>query len=342
MKVTRRAHRPTQLGVIALAGTCALALAGCGSNSTSASAGTSGGVTIGIVELNLSNPFFGTLENATESAAKAKGWKVMKAEAKVPGDSATQVTAIENMIANHVKAIVVDPANSTALNGVVKQARDKGILVMTVNSSLSPLNTADATYATDNLAAGKLIGQWAKASAPSNPHIAMLDFDLSDGPASGRHNGFLSGYGIDVKSPLVAGTALTQGTIDTGQSAMENLLSAHPDINVVYTINEPTAHGAYTAIKNKGLAGKTVMVSVDGACTGVEDVKNGAIGATAMQFPSKMGQMAVAAAAAYIKDGTKPKAGLTDSGTVLITDKPVPGLASQTSAWGLAHCWGPK
>jgi fructose transport system substrate-binding protein len=156
-----------------LAGTCALALAGCGSNSTSASAGTSGGVTIGIVELNLSNPFFGTLEKATESAAKAKGWKVMKAEAKVPGDSATQVTAIENMIANHVKAIVVDPANSTALNGVVKQARDKGILVMTVNSSLSPLNTADATYATDNLAAGKLIGQWAKASAPSNPHIAI-------------------------------------------------------------------------------------------------------------------------------------------------------------------------
>lgn len=342
MKITRWARRPAQLGVVALAGTCALAVAGCSSSSGTTTGSSGGPVTIGIVELNLSNPFFGTLEKATESAAKAKGWKVMKAEAKVPGDSATQVTAIENMIANHVKAIVVDPANSTALNGVVKQARDKGILVMTVNSSLSPLNTADATFATDNVAAGKLIGQWAKASAPKDPHIAMLDFDLSDGPSSGRHNGFLSGYGIDVKSPLVAGTALTQGTIDTGQSAMENLLSAHPDINVVYTINEPTAHGAYTAIKNKGLAGKTPLVSVDGACTGVEDVKNGVIGATAMQFPSKMGQMAVEAAAAYVKDGTKPKAGLTDSGTVLITDKPVGGLASQTSAWGLEHCWGPK
>jgi fructose transport system substrate-binding protein len=342
MKITRWAHRPARLGVMALAGTCALALAGCNSSSTNASGSSGGAVTIGIVELNLSNPFFGTLENATESAAKAKGWKVMKAEAKVPGDSATQVTAIENMIADHVKAIVVDPANSTALNGVVKQARDKGILVLTVNSSLSPLNTADATYATDNLAAGKLIGRWAKASAPSDPHIAMLDFDLSDGPSSGRHNGFLSGYGINVKSPLVSGTALTQGTIDTGQSAMENLLSAHPNINLVYTINEPTAHGAYTAIKNRGLAGKIVLVSVDGACTGVEDVKSGAIGATAMQFPSKMGQMAVAAAAAYIKNGTKPKAGLTDSGTVLITDKPVPGIASETSAWGLDHCWGPK
>ncbi|MBD0739093.1 substrate-binding domain-containing protein [Streptomyces sp. CBMA29] len=350
MKITRRASRPVQLGVMALAGTCAFAaVAGCSSSSGSTGTGGTGGtggsdgkVTIGIVELNLSNPFFGTLEKATESAAKAKGWKVMKAEAKVPGDSATQVTAIENMIANKVKAIVLDPANATALNSVVKKARDKGILVMTVNSSLSPLNTADATFATDNFAAGKLIGQWAKATAPQDPHIAMLDFDLSDGPSSGRHDGFLSGYGITVKSPLVAGTALTQGTIDTGQSAMENLLSAHPDINIVYTINEPTAHGAYTAIKNKGLAGKTTLVSVDGACSGVQDVKSGIIGATAMQFPSKMGEMAVDAAAAYIKDGTKPKAGLTDSGTVLITDKPVKGIASETSAWGLDHCWGPK
>jgi fructose transport system substrate-binding protein len=342
MKIIRWAQSPAKISVSALAAACALVVAGCGSGAATTPSGVpDANVTIGIVELNLSNPFFSTLEKATEAAATAKGWKVMKAEAKVPGDSATQVTAIENMITNKVRAIVLDPANPTALVNVVKKARDAGILVMTVNASLTPLDAADATFATDNLAAGKLIGQWAKASAPSDPRIALLDYDLSDGPASGRHNGFLAGYGIDGNSPLVAGTALTKGTIDTGQSAMENLLSAHPDINTLYTINEPTAHGAYTAIKNKGLAGKVTVVSVDGACSGVQDVKDGIIGATAMQFPSKMGQMAVEAAAAFVKDGTKPKAGLTDSGTVLITDKPVAGVESQTSAWGLQNCWGP-
>jgi fructose transport system substrate-binding protein len=299
-------------------------------------------VTIGIVELNLSNPFFGTLQKATEAAATAKGWKVMKAEAKVPGDSATQVTAIENMIARNVKAIVLDPANPTALVPVVKQARDKGILVMTVNATLTPLDAADATFATDNTAAGKLIGRWAKASAPANPRIAMLDFDLSDGPAGGRHNGFLEGFGIKDGDPQIAGAALTKGTIETGQSAMENLLSAHSDINLVYTINEPVAAGAYTALKNKGLEGKAVTVSVDGACSGVQDVKDGIIGATAMQFPSKMGELAVDAIGKYLADGTKPKAGLNDSGTVLITDKPVDGLESQNSEWGLQNCWGEK
>ncbi|MEW1859923.1 substrate-binding domain-containing protein [Streptomyces sp. NPDC088194] len=340
MKIVRRAPASLRIKVAALTVACGVAAVACGPGGSGG--GSGGSPKIGIVALNLSNPFFGTLENATEKAAKAKGWKVMKAEAKTPGDSATQVTAIENMIANKVKAIVVTPANATALNGVLKQAKSKGILVLTVNAALDPTDAADATYATDNVAAGELIGKWAKASAPKDPHVALLDFDLSDKPAADRHQGFLSGYGITSKSPEVAGSALTQGTEDTGQSAMENLLSAHSDINVVYTINEPTAHGAYTAIKNKGLAGKTVLVSVDGACSGVEDVKSGAIGATAMQFPDKMGEMAVDAAAAYIKDGTKPKSGVIDSGTALITDHPVPGVASQTSAWGLSHCWGPK
>ncbi|MET8829047.1 substrate-binding domain-containing protein [Streptomyces sp. NPDC004610] len=351
MKIVRRTPRPG-IRAMALAVTCAVAavaVVGCGSgDGSSGDSGTSadesgGAVTIGIVNLNLSNPFFGTLGDATEAAAEAKGWKVMKAEAKVPGDSGTQVTAIENMIAAKVKAIVVTPANSTALNGVLKRARDNGILVLDVNSPLDPVSTADGTYATDNLAAGKLIGAWAKASSPADPQIAMLDFDLTDGPASGRHDGFLSGYGITMDSPLVAGSALTQGTVDTGQSAMENLLSAHPGINVVYTINEPVAQGAYTAVENKGRADDVIIVSVDGACSGVQDVQDGVIGATAMQFPDKMGQMAVDATDAYLKDGTKPAADqITDSGTVLITDRPVDGVESQTSAWGLERCWGDK
>lgn len=337
-------HKPLSRAWAVAALAPLLAVTACGGQpaaTSSSGAGSSGDVTIGIVELNLSNPFFGTLEKATEAAAKKNGWKVMKSEAKVPGDSATQVTAIENMMNNGVKAIVLDPANPTALVNVVKKARDKGILVVTVNATLEPLDAADATFATDNKAAGVLIGKWAKGTATADPKIAMLDFDLSDGPAKGRHDGFLEGFGIDGSSPLVAGSELTQGTVDTGQTAMEKLLSAHPDINTVYTINEPAAHGAATAIKKQS-KGPVTVVSVDGACSGVQDVKDGVIGATAMQFPSRMGENAVEAIAKFIKDGTKPTPGLNDSGAVLITDKPVAGLDSKDSTWGLENCWGKK
>jgi len=342
--VRARRIRTVRVGASALAAVCAIGLAACGGpggvgTGPSPPAG-SRGVTIGIVELNLTNPFFVTLENATERAAKANGWKVITAAAKVPGDYATQVAAVEDMITNKVDAIVLTPANSTALVPVVQKARDAGILVLTTNGTLDPADAAEATYTTDNFAAGKLIGSWAKGQKISDPRIALLDFDLSDGPSRGRHNGFLAGYGITNDSPLIKGRALTGGTVDTGQTAMENLLAAHPDINLLYTINEPTARGAYTAIADKGLAGKVTVVSVDGACAGVRNVKAGIIGATVMQYPRKMGTMAVDAIAKFVQDGTRPS-GVVDSGTTLITDKPVTGLPSKTSAWGLDHCWGP-
>jgi fructose transport system substrate-binding protein len=323
----------------------------CSSNSSSSSAGSSGGasssgssaskdVTIGIVELNLSNPFFATLENATETNAKDNGWKVMKAEAKEPGDSETQVTAIENMINKGVKAIVVDPANSTALLGVVKKARDQGILVVTVNASLKPVNAADATFATDNKKAGELIGKWAKVAGPSKPNVAMLDFDLSDIPSHGRHYGFLKGMGLTDHSSEIVATALTKGTIETGQKKMESVLSSHPDINLVYAINEQTAHGAGIALKDAHPKHKIEMVSVDGSCKGVKDVKKGVLSATAMQFPKKMGKMADEAIKKFLKTGKKPAGGLTDSGSALITDHPAKGGPSHGSDWGAKHCWG--
>ena len=58
-----------------------------------------------------------------------------------------------------------------------------------------------------------------------------------------------------------------------------------------------------------------------------------------MQFPSKMGQMAVDAVTAAVKGGAKPS-GVNNSGTILITDQPVAGIDSKDSKWGLENCWG--
>ena len=68
---------------------------------------------------------------------------------------------------------------------------------------------------------------------------------------------------------------------------METLLSKNPNINVVYTINEPAADGAYQALKAAGKDKDVIVVSVDGGCAGVKAVKDGVIGATAQQYPSR-------------------------------------------------------
>src|SRR5207253_6739446 len=120
---------------------------------------------------------------------------------------------------------------------------------------------------------------------------------------------------------------------------METCLQKSPDINLVYTINEPAAAGAYTALKNAGKAGKVTIVSVDGGCAGVRNVKAGAIAATSQQYPLKMASRGVAAVVKYAKTGVKPH-GYTDTGVTLITNKPAPGVPSKNVAFGLANCWG--
>ncbi len=293
---------------------------------------------IGIVELQLANPFFGRLKKAAVDTARKHGLDIMTAEAEIAGDSATQITAIENMINRGAKGITLDPANSTALVPIVKKARDRGIVVVTTNTSLAPMTAADATYETDNLQAGVLIGQWAKATMGAKPaHIAMLDYDLSNNTAKARHDGFLKGFGVAEGNPQIAGSALTMGNAETGQTAMENLLSAHPNINVIYTINEPAAQGAVLAIRK---ARRDVLVtSIDGSCSGVRSVADGTIGATVMQFPTRMGEMAVEAIVKAVREGVKPS-GFHNTGTVLITDRPVGGVESKDSKWGLENCWG--
>lgn len=322
----------------------ALVLGACGGGASPTAAPASstpaGGYTIGIVEQQLSNPFFGALGQAAKAEAEKNGLTVIMAESKTAGDAATQVTAIQDMINRGVKGISLDPGNASAVVPAVKQAMDKGILVVAVNTETDPKDAVAATFETDNLAGGKLMGQWAKAKLGSTPaRVALLDYDLTDKTSKARHDGFLAGFGLTDTSPEIAGETQTQANADSGRTAMENLLSAHPDINVVYTINEPMAVGAAAAIKAASLDHDVIVVSIDGSCSGVQAVKDGQIGATVMQFPSKMGVMAVDAIIKYVQTGEKPS-GIIDTGTTLITDAAISGITSQSVDWGLQNCWG--
>jgi fructose transport system substrate-binding protein len=121
---------------------------------------------------------------------------------------------------------------------------------------------------------------------------------------------------------------------------MENCLQKNPNIDVVYTINEPSAAGAWTALKKAGKTkAGTTIVSVDGGCAGVRNVRAGVIDATSQQYPLRMAALGVAAVVKYAKGGAKAK-GYTDTGVNLIAKKAVAGVKSKSVKYGLANCWG--
>ncbi len=302
---------------------------------------------VGLITKTESNPFFVKMKEGADAEAKKLGAKLLSASGKTDGDTAGQITAMENMVAAGAKTILIT-SSGDAIVPTIKKIRAQGVQVIALDS---PVPEADALFATDNYMAGVLIGQYAKAAlGGKKPVIATLDLFPGHPVGAQRHNGFLKGYGLqtlDAKSNELAKPAEvacmgdTYGEAGKGQTAMENCLQKNPNINVVYTINEPAAAGAYKALKAAGKEKDVVIVSVDGGCQGVKDVGAGVIAATSQQYPLQMAAMGVAAGVQYAKDG-KRKSGYVDTGVTLIANKAMPGVDSKDVKTGMDLCWGNK
>jgi fructose transport system substrate-binding protein len=310
-----------------------------------------------LITKNNTNPFFVKMKEGAEAAATAAGLDFQAYAGEKDGDAAPQITAIENCIAGGAKGILITPSNDS-VGPALKDARAAGILVISLDTPLADAEAQDITFATDNFEAGLLIGKWAAATlgpdGVANAKIGMLDINKDNISVDVlRDTGFLTGFGIEVPDLSVMGSETDARVIghessdanpEGGLRAMETLLAKDPDINVVYTINEPAAEGAYQALKNAGKETQAIIVSVDGGCPGVASVKSGVIGATSQQYPLKMASLGIEAIAAYAKDGTKPTVteGLSffNTGVNLVTDKPVDGVPSIDSTKGTELCWG--
>ncbi|MFF7951741.1 substrate-binding domain-containing protein [Streptomyces griseorubiginosus] len=285
------------------------------------------------------NPFFVSLRKAAADAAKEHDARLIALSGKFDGDSEGQVAAVESLIARRVQGILITPSNATAALDAIKEARQQGILVIALDTPTQPEDAVDATYATDNYEAGRLQGAYLRARlADRPPKVFMLDGTPGSSVSQDRHNGFLKGFGIRNDSPEISGRADTNGDRNQAQAATENLLEHTSDANTVYTLNEPVAEGVYAAFAARGRAQHVIIGSIDGGCPGVRDVKAGKYAATVMQFPDRMADLGVTAVTESVKTGRKPS-GFTATGAVLITDKPVHGVSSQNTTWGLEHCW---
>jgi fructose transport system substrate-binding protein len=298
----------------------------------------------GLIIKQDTNPFFEQIRQTTERLAEREGLALEVLVGRSDVDNFSQVIALGLMVRSGVKGILITPVDSRRVVPGVKEARKEGVTVIALDTPTEPESAADALFATDNRKAGEVIGRYARAKATELglvPKIAMLD--LAPGIASGelRHEGFLEGFGIAEGDPQIAGMVNTEGNEVKGRRGMERLLRADPDINVVYTINEPAALGAAAALRAAGKApANVILVSVDGGCQAIRaGVRPGLIDATAQQYPERMAREAVTALAAQARGGPKPS-GIHDTGVELITADPAAEVASRDVAFGLENCWG--
>jgi fructose transport system substrate-binding protein len=375
----RRRAPLVKMGVVtAGVAAAALALSACSSSGSSSSAGgggtssgASGGgggkkVGVSLILKTLTNPYFVSMAKDAKTAADQNNVSLSVAAGKTDGDTQTQIAAIDNAISRGDKGILITIAGD-AVNTEIGKARKAGLYVIALDTTPTPPSIVDITYATDNEQAGKLIGQYGAAKLNGQKAVvAMLDLFNTQVVSVDiqRDHGFLEGMGIDPGSKTQNGKEAnsgkytagkggdyqiachqpTQGDIPHGKTAMENCLSANSNINVVYTINEPAADGAYQALQAAGKAKDVTVLTIDGSCKYVKNYIGSKFAADSAQYPGKMASLGVESIAKLANGGAKPTTsnGLSffNTGTNLVAKDALAGVTSQTPDVAAKDCWG--
>ena len=251
------------------------------------------GQTIGFAVSTLSNPFFVTMKESGEARAKELGLKMITLDAQDSPEK--QVSQVEDIIAQGVDVIILNPVDSDAIVTAVMEANKASIPVITVTR---PSNGGAVAQHLDidNVQAGQMIAQELVKVLNGKGRVAILEGIPGAPSAQQRQEGFLAVLkdypDIEVVSSLTANYSREEGS-----KVMEDVLQANPELDAVYAHNDEMALGAIRAIAAAGRTKEIKVFGIDGTDDAIQAIKNGEMVATVRQQPAL--QMAKAVESAY-------------------------------------------
>lgn len=254
---------------------------------------------VGVSMYTLGAPYFAAQEVAAREAAEAAGCTVRTADGQ--NDMVKQIGDIEDMVAAGVNVLIVNPRDPLGLVPAVDAATAAGVHVVAMDSMLDTSANFITNVSASNEANGKLVGEWlAKATEGKPLKIALLSGSQGNLVGQARRMGVLTGL-VDAqltnygKSDIeIVGQGWGNWATEGGLTAMEDLLTAHPEIDVVLGENDSMVIGAREALKAAGrLDGVLLVAAADGQKEAYEMIKNGEYGATGLNDPAALAKLAV-------------------------------------------------
>jgi len=256
--------------------TLALAVAACGEDEQPGDAATRAkAVRVAVVMASLSNDFYIAQKEGIEAeAARQENAQVELSAGRAQGSTDEVVGLIENAIAKDVDAIAVNGSDNKPLLPVLRRVIDAGIPLVLFDAPAEDLAADVAAYVgTDNRAGGEAGGEWLSEKMPSGGELGVILCVAGHPVTSARFEGFKAGLGaaeFDVEA-----TADAQCDPEKGRKAMENMISAHPGLDAVFSTSDSQSIGAVKALE---AAGKDpLFVSFDAQPPVVEDILSGAV-----------------------------------------------------------------
>lgn len=252
--------------------------------------------------------FFKTIELGMEAAAKAGGATLLQANSDSKPDK--EASLIETYVNRGVQAIVISPISEKASATALKRAADKGIKIITYNTTVSG-DIASAFLTSQQSDLGKGSGIAAKKfiaeKLGGKAKVAVLAFKAAFPEISAQR---VSGFTDEIKGDGVEVVAQQDAWLaEKAVAVASDIITANPDLNIIYAANEGGTVGAVQAVRRAGKQGKIFVFGVDGS----EQLANflladdDVLQATTAQQPFEMGKQSVEIALDTIAGKTPEK-----------------------------------
>ncbi|MFB9887367.1 ribose ABC transporter substrate-binding protein RbsB [Balneatrix alpica] len=250
--------------------------------------------TLALVVSTLNNPFFVSMKEGADEAAKALGHELIVLDSQ--NDPGKELANVEDLTIRKVSAILINPTDSDAVANAVQLANKAKIPVLTLDRGANGGEVV-SHIASDNVAGGKLAGDFIANKLGANAKVIQLEGIAGTSAARDRGEGFaqaVSAHGFSVLASQPADFDRSKGL-----NVMENLITAHSDVQAVFAQNDEMALGAIRALEAAGK--QPLVVGFDGTDDGVQAVKRGKLAATIAQKPAEIGATGVQTADKVLK-----------------------------------------
>lgn len=265
---------------------------------------------VGYSTPSLNAPFYVILTEYIKKYTEGYGMKFVSADGQ--DDIIKQITSVEDLLAAGVDVLIVNPLDHKALVPAVNSASKTGVPVFIVDSAIDP----DADYITsvqaNNEGNGELIGNWIiNEFGKTKIKAALISGSRGNPVGKEKRLGFIRGFAETQLTTQGSSdlTIVSQGwgnwTNNGGLKAMEDILVANPDINLLVAENDAMAMGALKAIDEAGKTNKITVVGFDGQKEAYELIRDGKFGATALNSPEQLAKLVMEAVVKYLNGGKR-------------------------------------
>jgi ribose transport system substrate-binding protein len=258
-------------------------------------AGSTG--TIGVSLLTLTNPFFKEIADSLTDEARKAGYETLVVSGEF--DPAAQRTQVKDFVVKKVSAIVLTPCDSQAVGEAVRMANEANIPVFTADIACLAKDVKVVTHiATDNAAGGRQAAQAMQQALGGKGKIAIIDHPTVESSQL-RTGGFKEELAKMKSEIQIIGSWAGKGSKDESFKVMQEVLQAHPDLNGIFAVNDPTALGVFAALEIARKTDQVKIIGFDGQPEGKKAIRDGKIFADPIQFPDKIGREVVHAITKY-------------------------------------------